>query len=146
VIAADGSYYVRFLTAEGKPGVSKPVVAWGTDGTPLVAGKKGLVAASEYGRVERVFQDDAGVVGAVPGGGWMIHCKDDEGTAWTVPILAWTIHTDGSATALTCDADGVTSDATEGLSSYRIYHPSEKLPKDVRAELDAEFPDPEGDG
>jgi hypothetical protein len=123
MIPADGSYHVHFLTTDGKPSISKPVVAWGDDGAPLVAGKKGLINAHDYGRVGQVGQTTAGVVGAVPGGGWLIDCTDDEGNTWTVPILAWTIHADGSATALTTDADGLTGDATEGLEKYRIYHP-----------------------
>ncbi|MER5918018.1 hypothetical protein ABT124_49150 [Streptomyces sp. NPDC001982] len=60
--------------------------------------------------------DQAATVGAIPGGGWLIDCADDQGNTWTTPILTWTVHADGTATPITTDRDGVTGDATEGLS------------------------------
>ncbi|MBE4790262.1 hypothetical protein [Streptomyces caniscabiei] len=127
MIASDGSYHVSFLGSDGKPFLSKPVVAWDDDGNALVAGKLGLVRADRFGTVHRIVQHDAAVVSAVPGGGWMIDCTGDDGDTWTDVIVAWTIHSDGSATALTCSADGLTGDATEGLAEYRIYHPSQSF-------------------
>lgn len=68
---------------------------------------------SGQGAVEAAAQEVAAglVVGPVLGVG------EVEG------VGAWTVHADGSAVALTSDRDGVTGDATEGLKSYRIYHP-----------------------
>lgn len=128
MIPADGSHHVHYEKDGGTPPLSRPVVAWDDEGTPFVLGKTGLVPAWKVGTVRRVARDASPAVGAVPGGGWMIDCEGDDGVGWTLPILAWTIHADGSATPLTTDADGLTSDATEGLTSYRIYHPDEKLP------------------
>ncbi|MFF4846234.1 hypothetical protein ACFY2G_40595 [Streptomyces collinus] len=67
--------------------------------------------------------DNSMIVGAVPGGGWLIDCADAEGNTWTTPILAWTVHADGTARPITTDRDGVTGDATEGLAEFRIHHP-----------------------
>jgi hypothetical protein len=126
MIPADGTHYVHFRLPDGNPGLPSPVVAWDEDGSPLVVGKWGLVRASDAGRgaVARIKRDNEPVVGAVPGGGWLIDCTDDEGNTWTTPILAWTVHADATTTPLTSDSDGLTGDATEGLSSYRIYHPA----------------------
>lgn len=122
MIPADGSHYVHYQhSAQGLP--VRPVIAWDDDGNPLVTGKRGLVPAYEMGTIKYIRRDSSPAVGAVPGGGWLIECKDDEGNTWTTPILAWTVHADGSAQPLTSDRDGITGDATEGLESYRIYHP-----------------------
>lgn len=127
MIPADGSHYVQYEPSNtGLP--RRPVIAWSDEGTPLVAGRTGLVPAWDLGSVKRIVRDVPPAVGAVPGGGWLIDCKDDEGNEWTLPILAWTIHADGSAIPLTADSDGVTSDATAGVDSCRIYHPDEKWP------------------
>lgn len=126
MIPADGSHHVYYEKSGSLP--RRKVIAWGDDGEPLVAGRRGLVPAWDLGEVSRVNSEEAPAVGAVPGGGWMIDCKDTDGVSWTVPILAWTIHSDGTATPITTDVDGVTTDATEGLDSYRIYHPAERLP------------------
>jgi hypothetical protein len=125
MIPADGSHYAHYEKSSTLP---RKIVAWGDNGEPLVVGRRGLVPAWEIGELARLGSEQAPAVGAVPGGGWMIECKDDDGGSWTLPILAWTIHSDGTASPLTTDADGVSSDATEGLASYRIYHPDEKLP------------------
>ena len=122
MIPADGSYYVHYENNPRGP-ITKPVIAWDDEGRPLVAGKYGLVPAHELGSVKHIRQDDAPVVAAVPGGGWLIDCKDDDGNTWTTPILAWTIRADGNAVPLTADSDGVTDDATKGLAECRIYHP-----------------------
>lgn len=130
MIPANGTYYVHFQDSEGQFTSAKPVVAWDDDGRPLIAGRYGLELAADagLGAIRGIRQASEAVVGAVPGGGWLIDCTDDEGVSWTLPILAWTIHADGAATPLTTDADGVTSDATEGLASYRIHHPQDRLP------------------
>src|ERR1044072_4854978 len=139
----DGPHSVRFPLPDGNPGLPSPVVAWDEDGSPLVVGKWGLVRASDAGRGAgaRLKRGNEPVAGAVagggrttrengpwgwagPGGGWLIDCTDDEGNTWTPPILAWTVHADATTTPLTSDSDGLTGDATEGLSSYRIYHPA----------------------
>lgn len=127
MIPADGSHCVQYERGSGAL-PRRPVVAWDDEGAPLVVGRRGLVPAFELGAVQRIVRDQHPAVAAVPGGGWLIDCKDDDGITWTLPILAWTVHADGSTTPLTTDADGVTSDATEGLAEYRIYHPDEKLP------------------
>jgi hypothetical protein len=129
MIPADGSHYVYYEpSSTALP--RRKVIAWGDDGEPLVVGRRGLVPAWDLGAIKRLGDDEAPAVGAVPGGGWMIDCKDAEGGSWTLPILAWTIHSNGAAVPLTTDSDGVATDATEGLDSYRIYHPAERLPKD----------------
>lgn len=121
MIPADGSHYVHYdPSSNGRR--ARRVVAWDDNGTPLVAGRHGLVPAHDLGTVKGIREGDAPVVGAVPGGGWMIECKDDEGNTWTSPILAWSIHADSSATPITSDSDGVATDATEGLAEYRVYH------------------------
>ncbi|GAX57283.1 hypothetical protein [Streptomyces olivochromogenes] len=123
MIPANGSHYVHF-EKNGSGYVPRlPVVAWDDDGFPLVVKRGMLRRASDLGSVTGIHQNHAEVVGAVPGGGWLIDCTDSEGNSWTTPILAWTIHADTTAIPLTSDSDGVTSDATEGLESYRIYHP-----------------------
>ncbi|MGK3945108.1 hypothetical protein ABK046_42825 [Streptomyces caeruleatus] len=132
MIPADGSQYVYYEKSNNTLPRRK-VIAWGDNGEPLVVGRRGLVPAWELGSIDRLASEDAPVVGAVSGGGWLIDCKDDEGNEWTLPILAWTIHANGSTTPLTTDRDGVTGDATEGLDSYRIYHHAERLPADSDA-------------
>ena len=129
MIPANGTYHVHFQNAEGKLTSAKPVAAWDDDGRPLIIGRYGLELASDagLGTIRGIRQTDV-VVGAVPGGGWLIDCTDGDGISWTLPILAWTIYADGTTTPLTTDADGVTGDATAGLASYRIHHPLEKLP------------------
>jgi hypothetical protein len=123
MIPANGSHYVQFEKNGKGYSPSLPVIAWDDDGFPLVINRGMLRRAYDLGSVARIQQDHVPVVGAVPGGGWLIDCTDDEGNSWTTPILAWTVHADGTATPLTSDSDGVTSDATEGLASHRIYHP-----------------------
>jgi len=128
MIPADGSHYVYYeKSSNALP--RRKIIAWGDEGEPLVVGRRGLVPAWDLGGISRLVTEEAPAVGAVPGGGWMIDCKDDEGGSWTLPILAWTIHANGTASPLTTDADGVATDATEGLASYRIYHPDERLPE-----------------
>lgn len=123
MIPASGTHYVHFKKGSSGYAPIHPVAAWDDDGAPLVVSRGRLRPAYELGEVERVVQDFSPVVGAVPGGGWLIDCVDSDGNTWTSPILAWTIHADGSAIPITSDSDGLTSDATEGLESYRVYHP-----------------------
>jgi hypothetical protein len=125
MIPANGAQYVNYTADQGLPGPIRQVLAWDNDGHPMVLGSHGLVRAADLGLIERVRQDQAAVVGAVPGGGWLIKYKDDEGAKHVVPILAWTVHADGSATPLATGQDGLTNDATSGLDDYRIYHPDE---------------------
>jgi hypothetical protein len=126
MIPADGSHYVHYEKSTNI--LPRQVIAWGDEGEALVVGRRGLVPAWELGAISRLVTGEAPTVGAVPGGGWMIDCKDADGVSWTLPILAWTIHSDGTASPITTDTDGVATDATEGLDSYRIYHPAERFP------------------
>jgi hypothetical protein len=125
MIPANGAQHVHYTTDQGLPGPIRQVLAWDSDGHPMVLGSHGLERAADLGPVERVRQDAAAVVGAVSGGGWVIEYQDVEGAKWVTPILAWTVHADGSATPITSDEDGLTDDATSGLASYRVYHPDE---------------------
>ncbi|MFJ1536361.1 hypothetical protein ACIOFV_50160 [Streptomyces mirabilis] len=125
MIPANGAQYVSYTTDKGLPGPVRQVLAWDEDGHPMVLGNVGLVRAANLGSVDRVRQDAPAIVGSVAGGGWLIDCQDDQGNKWTTPVLAWTVHADGSATPISTDREGVTSDATEGLSKYRIHHPDE---------------------
>jgi hypothetical protein len=125
MIPANGTYYVHFNNPAGQFTRAMPVIAWDDDGSPLIAGKFGLISAADsgLGAVRGIKHDTEAAVGAVPGGGGVIDCVDDEGTTWTTPILAWVIHGNGTATPITSDVDGVTGDATDGLEKYRIRHP-----------------------
>lgn len=125
MIPANGAQYVNYTTDQGLPGPIRQVLAWDNDGHPMVLGSHGLERAADLGPIQRVRQDTAAVVGAVPGGGWFIEYQDGEGAKQVTPILAWTVHADGSANPLTADQDGLTDDATSGLTSYRVYHPEE---------------------
>lgn len=131
MIPANGTYYVHFENHKGQFTCAASVTAWDDDGSPMIAGKWGLVRAADagLGAVRAIKHSTEAVVGAVPGGGWLIDCTDEDGAKWTSPILAWTVHADGSATALTSDADGLTGDAAAGLADYRIYHPDHPGPQ-----------------
>lgn len=132
MIPANGAQRVFYTNDKGLPGPIRQVLAWDTDGHPMVLGSRGLERAADLGPIQHVRQDAAAVVGAVPGGGWFIEYQDDEGTKWTTPILAWTVHADGSATPITSDQDGLTDDATSGLTTYRVYHPEESCTRQER--------------
>ncbi|WP_369041915.1 hypothetical protein [Streptomyces sp. Midd1] len=123
MIPSDGTHYVHYEAGVNQHARVLPVIAWDDDGAPLVAGKQKLRKAYELGVVARIRQDNSAVVAAVPGGGWIIDCTDSDGNSWSTPILAWTVHADGTAVPLTSDSDGVTTNATEGVDSYRVYHP-----------------------
>jgi hypothetical protein len=128
LIPADRSHYAIYENTKGRQTARRPVIAWDDDGHPLVVGPQGLRRAEDLGRFVRLFENAAPVLSAIPGGGWLIECTDDEGVTWTDPIMAWTIHADGTAIPIGVDSDGVTDDATQGLASYRIYHPSSTTP------------------
>lgn len=127
MIPAKDGYVAAF-----NPGTSDyrahPVVAWNDEGEPLIVGDTGLVRAWNLPGFHGVVQrPESTVVSAVPGGGWLIDCVDQDGDTWTDVIVAWSVHADGSMAPLGTDREGVTSDATEGLADYRIYHPDSSL-------------------
>lgn len=145
ILATPGSHCAVFMDDDGRVTATKPVIAWDDDGHPLVTATQGLVRAERYPEFRRIGQPESPVVAAVPGGGWLIECTDADGGTWTDLILAWNIHADGTATPITTDRDGVTSDATSGLADYRIHHPDEvmrtKLPDIINGKPRLPLPD-----
>lgn len=107
---------------------TRPIVAWSDDGEPLVVGPQGLITAWSLAGYDSVLEGQPrSIVTAVPGGGWLIDCVDQDGGTWTDVIVAWAVYSDGSMAPLGTDQHGVTSDATESLADYRIYHPDSSL-------------------
>lgn len=131
MIPADRTASAIFRDAQGQASYDKTIVAWDTDGHPLIAGEQGLIRAEDHGDFHSVLEDTAGlIVGAVPGGGWLITTTEEDGSEYTDAIVAWAVYADGTAMPIGTDNNGLTDDATKALgkghAAYRIHHPSQR--------------------
>lgn len=100
-----------------------PVIAWDEDRGALVADEKTgrLRAASSYSNFARVSPASAPIVGAIPGGGWVVEYEED-GTS-TYPVLGWLVHGDGELEPVDVDTAGIPTNPTTVESFKRLYHP-----------------------
>ena len=87
--------------------VSEDIIAWADDGTPLIVGPRGLVAASSRRNFDGISErDELDVVGVVPGQGWNIQQTNADGRKWLVPVIAFAIDAKGYGSIITASSHG----------------------------------------
>lgn len=113
---------------------SQPVIAFDLDGTPQVAGPRGLVHPSEAvphldPNTERLVDwmvEHTGHHHLIPGGGWMVKITPKyDHPAWVEPVVAWRITPEGFGEVLLSGGDG-TVDSFSYLESnhrFEVWHP-----------------------
>ncbi|MFD8556803.1 hypothetical protein ACFV1N_05880 [Streptosporangium canum] len=126
------NYVAVFNHADGIE-YTRPVLAWGDQGEPLVADPgRGLIpvdaewAASTFVRLQ-LANPPATVI---PGGGWMATYTEHAGTEQTAPIVAWRIDSLGVGHPLVTDDSGSLHDLTDpgetDLSEpVHVWHPAQ---------------------
>jgi hypothetical protein len=106
--------------------ITRDVLAFDDDGTPLVLGGKThgwrLVSASAYPGFAGIYEGDRPFVTALPADGWRVEYADDNGGNWSEPVVGWGVTSDGYAVALGDSGDGL---ATPISGEIRIYHEEE---------------------
>lgn len=125
-------YVAVFKHPDGQE-YTRPVLAWGDQGEPLVVDpKRGLIPVNaEWGTSGFVRLQTANPPATViPGGGWIVTYTDPAGTEQTTPVVAWRIHSTGSVAGgyghplIAIDDLGFLSDPSEFDEPFRVWHPA----------------------
>lgn len=130
MIPADGEHFAQYTREDGQHGTSQKVIAWANNGDAMVLGEAGLVPAQNLPGFQRIYRgvNASPIVGAIPGGGWLVDSLMDDGEWVTAPVLAWAVHADGTASPIDTDYAGETGDARAAERCY-IYHPDHDDPE-----------------
>lgn len=121
MIPANRGWVVYF-----EEGHTKPVAAWGDNGTALILDEKrgGLRPARDFSNFVRVAEADTlPAVAAIPGGGWQFEYAEDDGSTSRSPVIGWAVDANGWATPIAADLEGGYGEPEDATNFVRLIPP-----------------------